>query len=261
MSSNIVHVKNISKETSQKEIKDFFSFCGKITQLEVTPSDDSQSATVTFEKETAAKTALLLDNTQLGSTHVSVSSATGSEDFGSSAPEEESDEITQEQKPRARIIAEYLAHGYAITDQTTQRAIDLDNKHGFSTKFLETLQKLDQKTQASGRAKSIDQKYDITNKASQTVSTVWSGLNSYYEKAAGTPTGQKIVDFYSKSSKQVQDIHKEALRLAELKKKEAAGSSETAPASTKASKSTHETAEAGTAAIADSNVTPLEPSK
>lgn len=206
---------------------------GKITQLQVTPADESQSATVTFEKETAAKTALLLDNTQLGSNHVAVSSATGSDDFGSSTPDETGDEITQEQKPRSRIIAEYLAHGYAITDQTTQRAIDLDHKHGFSAKFLETLQQLDQKTQATGRAKSIDQKYDITTKATQTVSTVWSGLNSYYEKAAGTPTGQKLVDFYTKSSKQVQDIHKEALRLAELKKTEAAGSSETEPATEK----------------------------
>jgi hypothetical protein len=85
---------------------------------------------------TAAKTALLLDNTQLGSTHVQVSSATGSnEDDGThytTQGERDSDEITQEEKPRSRIIAEYLAHGYAITDQATQRAIDLDHKHGMS---------------------------------------------------------------------------------------------------------------------------------
>merc|ERR1712029_1090102 len=74
-----VHVKGISSQTSEKEIRDFFSFCGKIQSLSVTPessdANSTQSASVTFEKETAAKTALLLDNTQLGPAQVSVSSA------------------------------------------------------------------------------------------------------------------------------------------------------------------------------------------
>jgi RNA recognition motif-containing protein len=116
MSASTVHVKNISSQTGEKEVKDFFSFCGKIASIEITPSGETQSATVTFEKETAAKTALLLDNTQLGSTQVKVASATGStEDDGShytTNAERDSDEITQEEKPRSRIIAEYLAHGY-----------------------------------------------------------------------------------------------------------------------------------------------------
>ncbi len=41
-----------------------------------------------------------------------------------------------------------------------------------------------------------------------------------YEKAAGTPTGQKVVNFYTQTSRQVVDIHTEARRLADLKKKE-----------------------------------------
>src|ERR1700744_1571512 len=101
MSANAVHVKNISSQTSEKEIKDFFSFwyvpangqfllhllnlsSGKITNLEISSAGETQNATVTFEKETAAKTALLLDNTQLGATQVQVNSAAGSkEDDGS----------------------------------------------------------------------------------------------------------------------------------------------------------------------------------
>ena len=50
---------------------------GKIQSLSVKPesgeTDSTQSATVTFEKETAAKTALLLDNTQLESAALSYS--------------------------------------------------------------------------------------------------------------------------------------------------------------------------------------------
>jgi len=220
MSASTVHVKNISSQTSEKDVKDFFSFCGKITNLELTPAGDSQNATVTFEKETAAKTALLLDNTQLGASQVKVSSASGSTDDDGShyttQTERDSDEITQEEKPRSRIIAEYLAHGYVVGDTAAQRAIDLDQKHGVSARFLNTLQSIDQKYHATDKAKGIDQSYGVTQKTN----SLLSGLTSYYEKAAGTPTGQKLVNFYTQTSRQVQDIHAEARRLADLKKQD-----------------------------------------
>jgi hypothetical protein len=91
-------------------------FSGKIANIEVIPAGETKNATVTFEKETAAKTALLLDNTQLGGTHVQVTSAAGLKDDDpshySTTAEGDTDEITQEEKPKTRIIAEYLAHGY-----------------------------------------------------------------------------------------------------------------------------------------------------
>merc|ERR1712193_463767 len=142
MSASTVNVKNISSATSEKEIKDFFSFCGKISSIEVTKSGESQNATVTFEKETAAKTALLLDNTQLGATQVQVSSATGSNDDDGSHftqnTERDTDEITQEEKPRARILAEYLSQGYVVGDAAIQRALELDSAHGVSSRFMNT---------------------------------------------------------------------------------------------------------------------------
>jgi RNA recognition motif-containing protein len=224
MSANTVYVKNISPETHEKEIKEFFSFCGKITSLTVKPEGATQSAEVTFEKETAAKTALLLDNTQLGATQVSVSHAAGhTYDSGDHSYKDnndrDDDEITQEEKPRSRIIAEYLAHGYVVGDVAAQRAIDLDTKHGISSRFLTTLNNLDTKYHAVDKAKSVDKSYGVTTRTN----SLLSGLTSYYEKAAGTPTGQKLVNFYTQSSRQVADIHKEARRLADLKKAEAGG--------------------------------------
>jgi hypothetical protein len=101
----------------------------------------------------------LLDNTQLGSTQVKVISATGSnEDDGShytQNAERDSDEITQEEKPRSRIIAEYLAHGYVVGNQGIQRAIELDNQHGVSSRFLATLTNLDEKYHATDKVKSV----------------------------------------------------------------------------------------------------------
>ncbi|KAF3761566.1 hypothetical protein M406DRAFT_357790 [Cryphonectria parasitica EP155] len=224
MSATTVHVKNISAQTDDKEIRDFFSFCGKITSLDVQTEGETKSASVTFEKDTAAKTALLLNSTQLGTSHISVTSASGispdDESPATTNKERDSDEITQEEKPRSRIIAEYLAHGYVVGDAAIQRAIALDHQHGVSTRFMSKLTELDTKYHATDRAKTADQSYGITARAN----TIMTGLGSYFEKATNTPTGKKLVDFYNQGQKQLQDVHNEARRLAELKKEEHGGS-------------------------------------
>lgn len=144
-----------------------------------------------------------------------------SENPTKSNADRDTDEITQEEKPRSRILAEYLAHGYLVADTSIKRAISLDEKHGVSQRFLSTLENLDKKYHATDRAKATDQSYGITSRAN----SLLHGLSSYFEKAKDTPTGKKIADFYVAGAKQVEDIHKEAKRLAEIKKEEAGGSS------------------------------------
>ena len=223
-SNSTVNVKNISATTSDESIREFFSFCGNITNISVTPEGETKNADVTFEKPTAAKTALLLNNTQLGSNHITVTSAGGDADDDTSHytknVDRDSDEITQDDKPRARILAEYLSQGYVVGDVAIQRAIELDSKHGVSSRFFSTLQNLDQKYHATDRAKATDQSYGITQRATGFLNS----LSSYFEKATNTPTGKKIVQFYTDGSKQVQEVHAEARRLADLKKDEHGGS-------------------------------------
>jgi len=219
--STTVHVENISTKTNQDEIKSFFSFCGKISNISVTPTDnDIQSATVTFEKPAAAKTALLLDNTQLGPNSVHVTSAKSIDELAgenAASAEEAKDgdhHIEQEEKPRARIVAEYLAHGYTISDKAIESALALDQQHGISTKFTNVLQNFDNRFQATQKAQAVDTKLGVTEK----VTAGWRGLYSYFDKAAGTPTGQKLRQFYETGNKTVMDVHNEARHLADLKK-------------------------------------------
>ncbi|KAF2167939.1 hypothetical protein M409DRAFT_22084 [Zasmidium cellare ATCC 36951] len=222
MSGTTVHVKGISSQTSEKEVRDFFSFCGKIQSLSVTPeSSDSgatQSAAVTFEKETAAKTALLLDNTQLGPAQVHVSSAQNLDQIAGgktagSADEPSKEDIAQEDKPRARVAAEMLAHGYVLSDQAIQRALALDQQHGISSRFQTALTQFDQKFKVTERAQQADKSYGVSARAD----AGWRGLNSYFEKALGTPTGQRVRAFYEQGQKQVLDVHNEAKHLAALR--------------------------------------------
>lgn len=218
-----VQVSGISPATSEKDVRDFFSFCGKIVTLSITPvsseADSPKSASVTFEKEAAAKTALLLDQTQLGGSPVHVEPTSNINDLagpqatGASEKTDDEHEIAQEDKPRSRILAEYLAHGYVVSDGAIQKAISLDQKHGFSSRFTSALSNFDNKFNATGRAKDIDESYKISDKAA----TGWRGLNHYFEKALEHPHGQKLRDFYVQTDKQVRDIHNEARRLADLK--------------------------------------------
>lgn len=97
----------------------------------------------------------------------------------------------------------------------------MDNQHGVSTRFTNALTNFDSKYKATERAKGLDASYGITVKAN----AGWRGLSSYFEKALGTPTGQKLASFYTQSDKQVRDIHAEARRLADLKSGKTSGSS------------------------------------
>jgi len=212
----VVNVTGISSQTSEKEVRDFFSFCGKISNLSVKEeSSGTKSATVTFEKETAAKTALLLDNTQLGPAQVKVTSDSSSAPSSTSKETEHSDDhdISQEDKPRSRILAEYLAHGYVLSDQVIEKGLALDKQHGISQRFTSTLLGFNDKYKVTNKAAVVDDKYAISNKAG----AAWGGLASYFDKAQSTPTGQKLRAFYEQGSKQVLDVHNEARHLANLK--------------------------------------------
>jgi len=220
--SNTVHVEGISAQTSEKEVRAFFSFCGKISNLSVTPTSGeegaSKSATVTFEKETAAKTALLLDNTQLGPSQVTVKSSASLSDLSPSQQDSEtgeplSHEVTQEDKPRSRIVAEYLAHGYVIGDKVIEKALALDKQHGVSNRFTKALTDFDAKYNATEKARAADDKYKITH----TATGAWNTMASYFDSALETPTGHKLRQFYVDGNKQVLDVHNEARHLANLK--------------------------------------------
>ncbi len=95
----------------------------------------------------------------------------------------------------------------------------MDNKHGVSARFTSALTNFDSKYKATDKAKGLDSSYGISKKAN----TGWQGITSYFEKALGTPTGQKLATFYTQTDKQVRDIHNEARRLADLKSSKAGG--------------------------------------
>ncbi|KAG7096336.1 hypothetical protein E1B28_003780 [Marasmius oreades] len=238
-SPHSVHVTGLSASTAESQLHDFFTFCGKIISID----HKGPEATIHFEKPSAANTALMLNGGTLEGATLTVTSEVEHQD----EPKDDHDHaepISQSDKPRAGIAAEYLARGYMLSDNILKRAIELDNNRGISKRFLSYIQNIDsglgsrtlgpdqtisgklQETvgAATQQAKSIDEQKGFSKTASD-----------YYTRALSSAMGQKVREFYTTTSKQVLDIHEEAKRIAASTPNEGAGGSgATTAADTKA---------------------------
>jgi len=231
-----VTVTHLSSTSSEKSLSEFFSFCGRIASIHHDPT--SNTATVSFEKPQAAKTALMLNGGTLDGAAISVTSDSVSDERHDEAPAygapgattEETSNYEQHDKPRAGIVAELLAKGYVLSEQVLHKAIEVDHQQGISTRFLNYIKSLDTavgqkiggpETTVSGKArevvaqghaqaKSIDEQHGITKQA-----------GDYYSRAIASPFGQKVFAFYTQTAKQVTEVHEEALRIAAAEKEKA----------------------------------------
>ncbi|CAE6449423.1 hypothetical protein ACGC1H_005619 [Rhizoctonia solani] len=247
-----VHVANLAETTTEKNLSDFFTFCGKIASIDF--DTKTHSATIHFESPNAAKTALMLNGGTLDGSAITVTSDTEHEDLPHGEHHDETEPIQQTDKPRAAIAAEYLAKGYTLSDNILQKAIDMDKKQGISQRFLSYLRSLDKtlgeklfghkepataagelgkekevagETSEAGAAAGVARQPTVSGKAQETVASIREKAmamdeqkgyskqaSSYYERAINSPFGQKVLAFYSSTSKQVLDIHEEAKRIA-----------------------------------------------
>jgi len=223
MATYKVNVSNIASITTKEHLHEFFTFCGRISSIDY--DENNHQATISFEKASAAKTALMLNGGGLDGSALTVASDEAHvEDDHHNVGEHP---LEQSDKPRAGIAAEYIAKGYKLSDSILQRAIDMDKKHGISQKFLRYFQSVDKTIgeRALGPEQTVSAKVQATvEQATQQARAVdqqkgYSKIaNDYYSKAISSQWGQKVLDFYTKTSKQVIDIHEEARRIAHQEK-------------------------------------------
>jgi hypothetical protein len=252
----LVHVLSIAPGASEKTVRDFFQFCGKIKEFEMQTSDDgnSKEALVWFERGSAAKTACMLSNAMIADQHIQVkyhfdgqfdsptpstpqqeqqaqevaAEATRSvsdvkyisEDQPPKTGEQENKPINQEDKPRLSIVAEMVAAGYILSEQIQKRAQGLDAKYGVSTTVQSYWGKLDGTLKIQEKAQMVDDRLHIKQAVDNLVATA----ASYGNQAMQTQTGQRATEA-------VRGIHQESLKIAEEKKaKQQQQAAEQAPA-------------------------------
>ncbi|KAL5520037.1 hypothetical protein ACEPAG_1697 [Sanghuangporus baumii] len=220
-----VKVSNLSPETSEEKLHDFFTFCGKIESIEYKGTDGV--STVYFEKPSAVTTALMLNDGTLDGAKISVKSDEVHPDEDREESQTNGTPLTQSDKPRAGIAAEYLAKGYTLSDQILQRAIELDKQKGISQRFLSYFQQID--TTVGAKALGPDQTVSGKLQATLTSATerareidqqkgFLKSMHDYYSNAISSPFGQKVREFYMNTEKQLKDIHEEARRIADTHK-------------------------------------------
>ncbi|KAK9479796.1 hypothetical protein V1514DRAFT_327409 [Lipomyces japonicus] len=216
-----ISVTNIAPEVSEQQVSDFFSFCGKIRSIQLIPTSSSdnkqQSAKIEFEKEAAAKTALLLTDTKLGDSNVKVepdlsSLAKGDQDDAANVTTESGD-IRQEDKPKTAIIAEILSHGYILSDKAVEKSAEFDKAHGISARFQKFLAEIDSKYNISEKAAATESKYQLKEHYQNTFNLA----HRYFDKALDSSVGSKVRAFYADAQKEAVDIHTEARRLANIR--------------------------------------------
>ncbi|TFY66897.1 hypothetical protein EVG20_g4192 [Dentipellis fragilis] len=197
----------------------------RISKIDYNSTATPKSAVIHFEKSSAAKTALMLNGGTLDGAHLSVTSDVAHQDEADEEHAKTSPHhIEQSDKPRAGIAAEYLAKGYVLSDTILHRAIQLDNEKGISKRFLNYFQSLD--TTLGAKALGPDQ--TISGKVTQTLQGAAQQAKSvdeqrgfsktasdFYSRALASTFGQKVRSFYTTTSKQIQDIHEEARRIAD----------------------------------------------
>ncbi|KAG1306165.1 hypothetical protein G6F64_007807 [Rhizopus arrhizus] len=198
-SASYVLVKNISIESSEKTVREFFLFC---------------VALIHFERESAAKTATLLSNALIDQSHIIVSHY-----FESSVPKEESsltEEKSQESKPKSRIVAEILANGYILQDQVVAKGLEYDSKYHLSTRlggYLSALtsnvKQMDDKYRIWDKAIEIDSKFKIQEKVHHATQTA----HTTAQTALHSPTGQKVHDLANQTLAQIAAVHYEAKKI------------------------------------------------
>ncbi|WOO82373.1 Protein vip1 [Vanrija pseudolonga] len=225
-----IHVSGLSATTDETKLADFFSFCGKLTSVKKSGTE----ADITFEKLSAQKTALMLNGGTLDGAHLEVTSTTPEGETaknvlptGGQTPTGATPTFDQEDKPKAAIAAEYLAHGYLLGDHIIQKAIEVDNKQGISTRFLSFINHIDKRAGERLVGENQTVSGNVHAQASQVYSKVREAdqqrgvstkFHEYYTKAIATPVGQRVSQFYTETSKQVLDVHEEAKRIANQKK-------------------------------------------
>ncbi|KAI9290750.1 hypothetical protein K502DRAFT_345115 [Neoconidiobolus thromboides FSU 785] len=223
--AKLILVSNISPVTDEKVVKDFFLFCGKIEQFLIIPAEDNESnkALILFEKESAAKTALMLTNASIGERNILVEPYY-KEDF----PTPKVSEIQRAQNANSTTASSeqtaqggnsffnsIINTGIQLSQKVIQTGKEIDTQYGVSTQVKsyierakEETKKLDEKYHVSERATELDKKLGVTS----TINTAAATVSSLSHQALETEQGKKVSGFVQTAVRSVEGVRDEALK-------------------------------------------------
>ncbi|KAK9051208.1 hypothetical protein SSX86_027834 [Deinandra increscens subsp. villosa] len=156
LETKTVEVSNVSKAVTQRDIWEFFSFSGNIHYIEMkSESETTQHAFVTFKEQKGANTALLLTGATIGDLAVSLSPVENYQLPAGAPPltSVETDKTNEVAEKAEEVVSTMLAKGFVLGKDALQKAKSFDEKHQLTSN-------------ASATVASIDSKMGLTEKLS-----------------------------------------------------------------------------------------------
>ncbi|XP_023007523.1 binding partner of ACD11 1-like [Cucurbita maxima] len=176
-----VRVTNVSLSASEKDLRDFFSFSGEIEFVEMRKDNErSQIAFVTFKDQKGAETSILLSGATIVDQPVSIATAPdynlpavpASAPLPVSSPSAEnagSGTAGSAMQKAEDVVSSMLAKGFTLGKDTLNRAKSFDQKHQLTST-------------ASSKVLSLDQKIGLSEKISVGTTVVNEKVKEMDEK-------------------------------------------------------------------------------
>ncbi|XP_065635652.1 binding partner of ACD11 1 isoform X2 [Quercus suber] len=248
-----VKVSNVSLGASEQDLKEFFSFSGKIEYVEMKSEDEkSQVAYVTFRETQGAETAVLLSGATIVDQSVHIALAPDYE-LPAAAASALATETEQKREGGSEtaiqnaedVVSSMLAKGFNLGKDALNKAKAFDEKHQFTSTATAKVVSLDQKigltekvtagtTIVTEKVKEMDEKFQVSEKtktaisaAEQTVSNAGSAImkNRYVLTGATWVTG--AFSKVTKAAGEVGQKAKEKVIAEEDQEKKVEGSAQT----------------------------------
>lgn len=161
---------DIPSTTTPAQVRKFFSFAGKITNL-IPLGDDGKvkKYEIVFASPKAVSTALLLNDAELDNQFIRVDEIKEITDGGEKgkAPQQDGtgedfddtkvtgdkhyDSTTQEEKPKYGVFAQLLADGYLLKEDLIKKATEFDKQYGVSEGWDKLIDDVDKVQQEARR--------------------------------------------------------------------------------------------------------------
>ncbi|KAG4095756.1 hypothetical protein H8356DRAFT_944434 [Neocallimastix lanati (nom. inval.)] len=232
--SNLVHVFNISPESTEKKIIDFFQYCGDIIEYEIVEVENGFEALLLFDK--AVDTAILLNNSRIDDRNIIVKKYDDAvkeiADAAAVADAADAAEVTPSSTSR---LANFIADRMIQAEQISK---SIDSKLGVTEKFQYLVE------ESKKLRDSVDAKYGITEKTARATAAVNAKIDEIknnekvtaarnvaqprYEaaKSAAQPTIEnikhsstvmKIQETYNQVKEKVNEVTQETIKIKKSK--------------------------------------------
>ena len=195
-----VLVSNLSPSTDEAALRDFFSFCGALSAIELLPSGDVQQAVVHFKTKQSAETALLLEGALLADRCIAITRAEddapppspppppppppATEPSGTPAPEDgvpsdpgvppphATSQANDGDRPGSSAyatVSALIAAGFTLGHRAITFASDFEARHGIKRRAGEMMHEGLVLVQAAGasvqaKVREVDEAHEISHK-------------------------------------------------------------------------------------------------